>query len=213
MVLSMKKRVLNNLQQLAGAVVLTTLAANIQAGSPAAGDVGIGSQAPVFSARTLEGKVFNLADYKGNKPVYLKFWATWCSYCKAEMPHLNSIKERYGDDIQVVTINVAMNDSVANIDHFFQGQGYRIPTIFDTGGELTKRYGVVGTPHHVLIDKEGRIAYRTFLATDQLDQQIKDWSQARRSEAASQPKRQNQILFNTQPTEQYSSVLVQGTAQ
>lgn len=202
----MKKGMLKGLQQLAGTVALAALVTHVQADGPASGNVG--GDAPVFSAQTLSGQTFNLADYKGNKPVYLKFWATWCSYCKAEMPHLNSIKERYGDDIQVVTINVGMNDSVDNINHFFDGQGYRIPTIFDARGELTQRYGVVGTPHHVLIDEQGRIAYRTFLATDQLDQQIQDWSLERQAQnPAFSPVRQSGSAHS------FRSLLAQGASK
>ena len=38
--------------------------------------------------------------------------------------------------------------------------------------KVTSSYGVVGTPYHVLIDKQGKIAYQTFLATDELDEKI-----------------------------------------
>lgn len=173
----MKKTILTGIKHLTYSLLLASVAVNIQAaGSPVAGSTDLGDIAPDINATTITGEAFNLSDYKGKKPVYLKFWATWCSYCKAEMPHLNSIKQNYGDDIQVITINVGMNDSIKNINHFFQNQGYQLPTIFDQKGELTSRFGVVGTPHHVLIDREGKIAYRTFLATDQLDQQIKDWA-------------------------------------
>ncbi|MBV7261263.1 TlpA disulfide reductase family protein [Photobacterium sp. 2_MG-2023] len=133
--------------------------------------------APLFEAKTLSGQAFDLSDYLGKQPVYLKFWATWCSFCKAEMPHLNAIEQQFGDEIKVMSINVGFNDSVANIQQFFSQEGYDIPTIFDANGEITQKYQVVGTPHHILIDKDGKVAYRTFLATDQLDQIIEQWAQ------------------------------------
>lgn len=194
----MKKTILTGIKHLTGSLLLASVAVNVQAGSPVTGSTSLGNAAPDFNATTITGEAFNLSDYKGKKPVYLKFWATWCSYCKAEMPHLNSIKQNYGDDIQIVTINVGMNDSIKNINHFFQNQGYQLPTIFDQKGELTSRYGVVGTPHHILIDREGKIAYRTFLATDQLDQQIKDWAD-------------NKVSFNGISSTKYQNDLVRVT--
>ncbi|GAB6263820.1 TlpA family protein disulfide reductase [Photobacterium sp. CCB-ST2H9] len=144
---------------------------------PAVQAIELDEAAPVFQAKTLSGQTFNIADYLGKKPVYLKFWATWCNYCKSEMPHLNAIEQQYGDDIAVVSVNIGLNDSVANIQQFFRQEGYSVPTIFDRKGEITQKYQVVGTPYHVLIDKNGKVAYRTFLATDQLDQLIESWGQ------------------------------------
>lgn len=154
-----------------GVTLLALSTASVQAGPLAVGDL-----APQFEVTTLTGESFKLQDYAGKKPVYLKFWATWCSYCKVEMPHLQSIENEYGDDIEVLAVNVGMNDSVANIQKFYNSGGFNLPTIIDSKGDLTSRYGIVGTPHHVLIDRDGRIAYRTFLATDQLDSMIEDWS-------------------------------------
>jgi len=132
----------------------------------------IGDKAPDFTATTLTGDVVRLSDFVNNKPVYLKFWATWCSYCKVEMPHLQAIYDENGNDIEVLTVNVGMNDSIANIEAFYKKVGITLPTVFDKKGALTSSYGVVGTPYHVLINKQGKVAYQTFLATDKLDQTI-----------------------------------------
>jgi len=140
--------------------------------------LAIGDKAPSFRAVTIAGKAVNLTDFVNAKPVYLKFWATWCSYCKVEMPHLQAVYDENKSKIEVLTINVGMNDSISNIERFFKGQGFNLPTIFDQKGAITSSYGVVGTPYHVLIDKQGNIVYQTFLATDQLDKKIAEFSLA-----------------------------------
>jgi len=154
------------------AISLSLLAINSNANQLKPGD-----DAPDFNVTTISGKQIKLSELKGNKPIYLKFWATWCSYCKAELPHLQSIYDQYGEDIEVIAINIGINDSIANIGKLYSENGYKLPTVFDQRGTVTNSFGVIGTPHHILIDRDGKIAYRTFLATDQLDQQIDDWSQ------------------------------------
>lgn len=163
-------------------VVLTLMGITVMGAAQAAGPA-IGDPAPAFEARTLSGESFRLDDFKGKKPVYLKFWATWCHYCKAEMPHLKSLRDTYGEEVEVVTINVGLNDSISNVEYFFKQQGYQLPTIFDQQGALTSMYGVVGTPHHVLIDRDGNVAHRTFLANDTLDQLVESWATHNRQSA------------------------------
>lgn len=141
-----------------------------------AATLDVGEKAPDFEVTTLTGETFKLSDYEGRKPVYLKFWATWCSYCKVEMPHLQAVEDQYGEDVEVLAVNVGINDSVANIEQFFEQGQFNLPVVIDHQGDLTSRYGIVGTPSHVLIDKHGKVAYRTFLATDELDERIERWS-------------------------------------
>jgi len=162
--LSIKSPTLKSLLLVMAMVILPTIAQ--------AENLSIGDKAPDFTATTLKGDVVRLSDFVNNKPVYLKFWATWCSYCKVEMPHLQAIFDENGKKIEVLTVNVGMNDSIANIEAFYKKTGISLPTVFDKKGELTSSYGVVGTPYHVLIDKKGKVAYQTFLATDQLDETI-----------------------------------------
>ncbi|SFC79891.1 TlpA family protein disulfide reductase [Pseudoalteromonas denitrificans] len=153
------------------AISLTFFSININAKTLKIGDI-----APDFNVTTLSGESISLSELKGKKPIYLKFWATWCSYCKYEFAHLQSIYNEFGEDIQVVAINIGMNDSINNIKKLYDKNNYALPTVFDKKGQLTNSFGVVGTPHHILIDTNGKIAYRTFLSTDHLDNQIKDWS-------------------------------------
>ncbi len=46
----------------------------------------VGSLAPEFEFKDSDGNLWRLADLRG-KIVFLNFWATWCTSCKAEMPY------------------------------------------------------------------------------------------------------------------------------
>lgn len=140
--------------------------------------LSLGERAPAFSATTLSGQPVALAEVIGKRPVYLKFWATWCRYCVYELPHAQSLYDAYGEQVLVLMVNVGLNDSEENIRRVYAEQGVNLPTIIDTDGDIVAHYGVVGTPNHVLIDTEGRVQYRTFLATDELDRQVAELAQS-----------------------------------
>ncbi len=132
----------------------------------------VGDKAPDFTATTVEGRKVNLSDYVGKKAVYLKFWATWCTYCKAEFPHFEATYNKYGHKVEVLSINVGINDSISNIEKLYAKEGYTVPVILDTDGSIVSSYNVVGTPSAVLIGKDGNIEYRTFHITDELNRRI-----------------------------------------
>ena len=89
------------------------------------------------------------------------------------MPHIQSIYDEFGTDIEVLTVNIGINDSINNIQNLYNKNGYNLPTFFDQEGEITQQFGIVGTPYHLLIDQQGRIIYHTFLASDKLDKNIR----------------------------------------
>ena len=58
-----------------------------------------------FSARTIDGKDWSLAEHRGKRPVLLSFFATWCSPCQEEFPHLLELRKKYADrGLQVVLL-------------------------------------------------------------------------------------------------------------
>ena len=60
---------------------------------------------PSFKFKDINGKEVALEDFKG-KYVYIDCWATWCGPCKAELPHLKKLEEKYKDrNIAFVSIS------------------------------------------------------------------------------------------------------------
>ncbi len=72
----------------------------------------IGKALPDFTFTDLDDKIVKLADLKG-KPIILNLWFVECPPCIAEMPTLNSIKERYKNtDIQFLSITYESKEKV-----------------------------------------------------------------------------------------------------
>lgn len=109
---------------------------------------------------TLDGKTITADNLKG-KVLLVKFWATTCTTCIAQMP--DTIKHYYTyKDQGFQTVAVAMHyDKPAAIEKFTEK--YQLPFIvaYDKSGELAKQFGHVRfTPISFLIDRQGNIVKR-----------------------------------------------------
>jgi len=120
----------------------------------------VGDNAADFSITRLDGSTFKLSDYRGKKAVKLIFWATWCPNCKAEIPALNALHEKHGNDIELLAINVTVNDSLRRVEHYQKKYNLAYPLAFDEGQNVSRAYNVMGTPTLIIIDINGVIRYR-----------------------------------------------------
>ena len=118
------------------------------------------------------GKSVSLADYKGEKPVYLKFWATWCQPCRQQMPHFEHVQKEYGDEIEVIGINLGINDDLTAVKNTIKEFGLTMPMAIDEGGHLAQKFRLIGTPYHLLFDKHMNLVHRGHEADASLDSKI-----------------------------------------
>ena len=133
-----------------------------------------GSPSPAFEKyENYNGGTTSLSDLKG-KYVYVDVWATWCGPCKAEIPFLKEVEEKYKDkNIQFVSISVD------------EGRGYKgetpeakkaasydgwkamiaekelggIQLLADNAwqSDFVQGYKINGIPRFILIDPDGNI--------------------------------------------------------
>ena len=109
--------------------------------------------------KTKDGMIFQGLE---GKVVLLNFFATWCPPCKAEIPHLNNLKEKYKDKFEVVALDMGMkNGNLApkeKIDSFINE--YKINYIVTNSEENFKIADVMGgvsiIPTMYLFDTEGK---------------------------------------------------------
>jgi len=125
----------------------------------AAGHGLVGTPAPRLKLTTIDGQTIDLGALYGKKAVYLKFWATWCVPCREQMPHFERSFEQAGPDLAVIAINVGFEDSVAQVRKYRREVGLKMPIVFDGDGSLGEAFNLRVTPQHIVIGRDGRIAY------------------------------------------------------
>src|SRR5438874_2868841 len=142
----------------AAAFLLHVLAAPAFAQQPTIRFARNPDPAPSFKLDTLEGKPLTLADYK-NKVILLNFWATWCGPCRAEIPDLVELQNRYKDQLQVIGLGVDDEDQDA-IKKFVDEYKINYPVVI-APDELRFEYGgIPALPTSFLLDAEGRVVQK-----------------------------------------------------
>jgi len=112
--------------------------------------------APDWTLVSAEHETVRLSEEVRRQPVVLFFWATWCPYCKALMPHLQSLRLEHGDEIKILAINfiAADGDPVG----FVRNAGYDFVVLPD-GDAVAEAYRVYGTPGVVIVDQDRNIRF------------------------------------------------------
>jgi thiol-disulfide isomerase/thioredoxin len=113
---------------------------------------------PVFSLQTLQGRRLSSADFKG-KVTIINFWATWCGPCKAEIPDLVALQDRYRDYVQV--IGISEDESGPDIVKRFADERKVNYAIAMSNDDIRKVFpGVVALPTTFILDREGRLVQK-----------------------------------------------------
>jgi thiol-disulfide isomerase/thioredoxin len=114
-------------------------------------------EAPSFTLADATGTEHTLPGEQQGIGVYL-FWASWCPYCKALMPHLQSVVDEYGDRVTVYALNFRdQNDPTELID----SQGYDFVLLPDAG-RVAESWGAQATPALWIVDGEGRVRFSLY---------------------------------------------------
>ena len=118
----------------------------------------VGQRAPDYTARTLAGDTVSPARNAG-KYILLDFWATWCGPCRAEMPAIRELYDKYaGKYFDVISVSVDGKierrylDTVMHELRMNWKQVYGYP-------DIRTNYYIRGIPALFLIDPKGAIIY------------------------------------------------------
>jgi beta-lactamase regulating signal transducer with metallopeptidase domain/thiol-disulfide isomerase/thioredoxin len=122
----------------------------------------VGTKAPDFIVKTLDGAEFQLSGQRG-KVVLLHFWATWCSPCVAGLPGMKTsedhLREKFGD--RVVVLDLAMDDATEDaLWRSYVDKTKLSPSTQARVGmnsKLASDYGVFGAPDDFLIGPDGKV--------------------------------------------------------
>ena len=125
--------------------------------------LSVGTVAPSFTLKDIDGKSVSLSDFLG-KQVVLHFWASWCPDCREETPQLKAAQAA-ADPSKVVFVSVSFDRKVEAFEAYVRDNALGGVQLFDASG---KKESVVGTSYHVkwipatyLIGPDGRIQLAT----------------------------------------------------
>ena len=117
-----------------------------------------GKYPPDFALKdVMTGELISIRDYAG-QPVLMAFFATWCPYCKSDLPIVQGIYEDYRNEGFVV-LGIGVNESTSSVRNFGSRFSLSFPLMADSSSTVADDYLIPGYPYYYFIDKNGKIGY------------------------------------------------------
>ena len=114
--------------------------------------------APAFTARDLDGRQISTAAFKG-KVVLINFWATWCPPCRAEIPDLVALQDKYRDQLQIIGVSED-EGPIEGVRRFAADHHVNYPVVM-MSPEIDKMFpGIGALPTSFVIDRDARIVQK-----------------------------------------------------
>jgi cytochrome c biogenesis protein CcmG/thiol:disulfide interchange protein DsbE len=122
-----------------------------------------GVQAPLLPRTTCELPEFDPARFRQllgqlrGVPVVVNVWASWCGPCLEEAPQLARVSRSLLGRVQFLGVDVL--DRLPPARAFVLRFGWPYPSVFDPRGAIRDSLGLLGQPHTLIYDREGRLAF------------------------------------------------------
>jgi len=136
-----------------------------------------------FNVQTFAGQRVNSQQWTG-RVVVLAFWATWCGPCKAELPEVAIVRDRYRDNPGVLFLAIDpgwRDDTEQKANAYLSNHRVELNGAEDVpipgaegAGEASRSLAVQGLPILFIIDRAGnvRFIHEGYLATEHLSETL-----------------------------------------
>lgn len=119
----------------------------------------VGQRLPAYRFTDLAGNMYTPATMRG-KVLVLKCWFIHCAGCVKEFPQVNALVAKYQSNPQVVFVSLASDEAVP-LRRFLQQKPLRYAVVPQMMTYMQQQLKVNGYPTHVVVGRDGRIAYMT----------------------------------------------------
>jgi thiol-disulfide isomerase/thioredoxin len=111
----------------------------------------------LLAAAQAHAQLVSVAPFKG-QVVYLDFWASWCTPCKASFPFMNELHQQHGGKgLVVLAVNVDEQRTAA--ERFLAQTPAKFRIAYDPKGATPEQFQVKAMPTAVLIDRTGAVRH------------------------------------------------------
>ncbi len=123
----------------------------------------LGDPAPQLDITMIKGEPIDIHEGQGKNVFLVEFWATWCPSCRASIPHLTELQEKYGDNgLVVVGISIEESDVVTA---FVKEVGAKMDYTVAVDRRQRTAYNYMAPfsensiPHAFVVDKSGILVW------------------------------------------------------
>ena len=116
-----------------------------------------GFLAPDFELSDSTGQTYRVSELRG-RPLLINFWASWCTPCRAEMPAMERVYQKYRDrGFLILGVNSTIQDNRRDALTFSDGLQLSFPILFDDQGEASDLFAVRALPTSFFVAPDGTI--------------------------------------------------------
>ncbi|MFA5243179.1 MAG: TlpA disulfide reductase family protein [Sulfuricella sp.] len=113
---------------------------------------------PALQVHLLDGSVASMEHLRG-KVVLVNFWATWCPYCRHEMPAMEAFYLDYrAQGFEILALS--QDDDAATVADFMARENYHFPVAMGDASSAAAFGGVSRLPTSFVIDKRGVVRHK-----------------------------------------------------
>lgn len=133
------------------------------------------AQLPSITIKDIEGKPVRTDTLSNNgKPFIIDFFATWCKPCNRELSAISEVYEEWQEEtgVKIIAVSVDQAQNIHKVKPLVDQLGWTYDILLDSNSDLKRALGVQLIPYTLVIDGEGRIAYRHQGYTDGAEEEL-----------------------------------------
>ena len=118
---------------------------------------------PKVDVQTLDGKKIDFSSLSNNgKPMYITFWALWCTNCIKELSALQDLYPDWQTETGVKIIGISIDDerNKTKIKPFVNGKNWEYDIYLDPNSDLKRALNINTIPFSFLVNGKGEIVWQ-----------------------------------------------------